>query len=199
MLVDYKLLQALMMLFVILDPIGNAPLFFMFTSDLPEGERRRTIMMSVVVASFILLCFAVAGDLLFDFFGLTLYDFEIAGGTVLFIYAVLGLLGKMEVEEVATESLAVVPLATPLLAGPGAITTVIYIKQAMGFAYAFTSIAFNSIVALILLLNGERLLRLLGRNGAVALSKIMAMILAGIAVAIIREGLVGLAAALKAA
>jgi len=187
-----ELLQATLMLFVVLDAIGNAPLFYYFTKHLEPLRRRRTIRLSIVVAGMILLIFILTGDLILSYFGITIDDFRIAGGVILFIYAVLGILGHSAAEEVKEEEIAIVPLATPLLAGPGAITIVIYVKYSMGLTIALLSLFINIVLAWIMLESGDKLLNLLGRYGSIILSKIMAILLAAYAVAMIREGLMSI-------
>ena len=189
----YVFLQSSLILFVILDPLGNAPIFYSLTMMLSEKDRRSIIKMSVIVATIILLIFSLGGPLILQFFSITVDDFRIAGGTILFIIAVKGILGRVEAESVEREAVAIVPMATPLLAGPGSITTVIYIAQAFGIHYSVLSIIINSIIAYILLVNGDKLLAILGKNGSIALARIMAMVLAAIAVSMIREGVVHIA------
>jgi len=185
----YAFLQTTLILFVILDPLGNAPIFYSLTIMLSEKDRRSIIRMSVIVATLILLIFSIGGVLILSFFNITVDDFRIAGGTILFIIAVKGILGRVEAETVEREAVAVVPMATPLLAGPGSITTVIYIAQAYGIHYSIISIIINTAIAYLLLVNGDKLLAILGRNGSIALARIMAMILAAIAVSMVREGI----------
>jgi len=181
-----ELITAVFMLFVVIDAPGNAPLFYFFTKDLELDRRIKTIRKSILVATGILF---FSGDLVLRYLGITVDDFKIAGGAILFIYAVLGILGHTEAEEVSSDDLAVVPLATPLLAGPGAITVIIYIKYAMGFVIALASLAINMVVAWILLENGGRLLSMLGRHGSMVLSKVLAILLAAYSIALIREGI----------
>jgi len=186
----YAFLQTTLILFVILDPLGNAPIFYSLTIMLSEKDRRSIIRMSVIIATLILLIFSIGGVLILSFFNITVDDFRIAGGTILFIIAVKGILGRVEAETVEREAVAVVPMATPLLAGPGSITTVIYIAQAYGIHYSIISIIINTAIAYLLLVNGDKLLAILGRNGSIALARIMAMILAAIAVSMVREGII---------
>jgi len=185
------------MLFIILDPLGNAPIFYFLTMMLSEKDRRSIIRLSVIVATLILLIFSTGGVLILNFFNITVDDFRIAGGTILFIIAVKGILGRVEAETVERETIAVVPMATPLLAGPGSITTVIYVAQAYGIHYSIISIIINATLAYFLLINGDRLLAILGRNGSIALARIMAMILAAIAVSMVREGITHIAESIR--
>ncbi len=188
-----EIIQASLTLFVVLDAPGNAPLFYYFTKHMDYGRRRYTIRLSIVIAGMVLLVFILLGDLILSYLGVTMNDFRIAGGAILFIYAVLGLLGHSAAEEAGGEDIAVVPLAMPLLAGPGSITTVIYIKYLMGIWVALISLGINLVVAWILLENGEKMLRLIGRRGGVVVSKIFAILLAAFAIAMIREGVLGIA------
>ena len=182
------LLRATLMLFVVLDPPGNAPLFYYFTRGMEPRARIRTVRTSIIVATGILVAFALLGEAILSYFGITVNDFRIAGGIVLFIYAVLGLMGKSLAEEVSVEDVAIVPLAMPLLAGPGAITVVIYLRYVAGLPITLASIAINMVAAWLLLENGDRLLRMLGRRGSVILDKVMSILLAAYAIAMIREG-----------
>lgn len=188
----YQFLSAVLMLFVVLDAPGNAPLFHFFTKDMEPWKRIRTIRKSIIVATLILLLFGLFGDYVLKYFDITINDFRIAGGIILFIYAVLGILGHTAAEEVSSEEVAVVPLATPLLAGPGSITVIIYLKYSMGLETALLSLAVNMIIAWILLENGEKLLQLLGKQGSTVLSKILAILLAAYSIAMIREGILSL-------
>ncbi|ADI31661.1 MarC family protein [Staphylothermus hellenicus] len=188
----YQLTSAILMLFVVLDAPGNAPLFYFFTKDMEPWRRIYTIRKSIIIATFILLLFGLFGDYILLYFDITVNDFRIAGGIILFIYAVLGILGHTTAEEVSGEEIAVVPLATPLLAGPGSITVVIYLKYSMGLVISLLSIAINMIIAWIMLENGGKLLQLLGKQGSTVLSKILAILLAAYSVAMIREGIISI-------
>ncbi len=183
------IVASVLMLFVVLDAPGNAPLFYFFTREMDHGTRTRIIRRSVLIAFTILLLFGLIGDLILKYFSITLNDFRIAGGIVLFIYAVLGILGHSPAEEARGEDIAVVPLATPLLAGPGAVTLMIYLKYSSGLFITVSSLIINMFIAWILLENGNKLLHLLGKSGSMVLSKIFAILLAGYAIAMIREGI----------
>ncbi len=182
--------SAILMLFVVLDAPGNAPLFYFFTKDMEPYKRVKTIRKSIIIAGFILLLFTLAGDYILRYFNITVNDFRIAGGIILFIYAVLGILGHTEAETITSEEVAVVPLATPLLAGPGAITVIIYLKYSMGLLITLVSLVINLVIAWLLLENGGKLLEYLGKHGSMALSKILAILLAAYSIAMIREGII---------
>ena len=187
--------EAFILLFVILDVVGNIPIFYSVTKDFPPTERIKIIKSSVKVASVLLLFFAVAGWYVLKVFNVSMDDFRIAGGVLLFIIAVEGLLGREKFTKLRPEEVSVVPLATPLLAGPGSLYTVIYLMQPpYSPVHAFFSIAANTVIAWVLLVNSEKVLSKIGRRGAAILSKIMAFIIAAIAVSMIRVSIVNIAA-----
>jgi len=182
-------IQPIMLLFIILDPIGNAPFFYVLTKDFPSSERRRVIKESVIAAMVILLVFAIVGDIIMSYLGITVGDFKVAAGLVLLIYSVLGLLEVRLMPRMEKSSLAIVPMATPLLAGPGAIAATIYIKYSWGIHIALAAIIINTVLALPILLVGDKLEAILGKNGTLILDKIMSLIMAAFAIAIIRDGI----------
>jgi len=181
-------IKSTIMLFVTLDAIGNVPLFYSLTSNYSKLKRRNIITRSVILATFILLFFTLLGDLIFDYFEISLEDFKIAGGIVLFLVAIENILGFGELKLKEQKDIALVPLATPLLAGPAAISTAMYSFKVYGILSTLVSILVNSIVAWFILLKSDYVVEVLGENCANMLSKITAFILAGIAVSMIRSG-----------
>ncbi len=184
------LLVSTLMLFIVLDPIGNSPYFYILTRNYSSEARRKIISMSVSVAAFIMLFFAVLGDIIFELLDVTVDDFRIAAGIILLIYFIAILLEiDLGPKQVSEENIAVVPLAMPLLAGPAAISTVIYIKYVWGLEYALISTVVNLLLAYPILLAGNILAKYMGKNGSLVFEKLMAMIMAAFAVSMIREGL----------
>ncbi|MDH7555912.1 MAG: MarC family protein [Candidatus Methanosuratincola sp.] len=185
-------LQGFLTLFIIFDPIGNVPLFHAFTSSFEAQKKIKILNDSVKVAFVILVVFAVIGTYILDFFTISMNDFKIAGGVLLFIMSIEGLLGKEEGRWMNREDVAIVPLATPLMAGPGSIYTVMYLMQPPnGPLVAFFAIVANVILQWALLRSSNRLMKILGRAGSTIISRIMAFILSAIAIGMIRSGLVG--------
>jgi len=186
-------LTTFIMLFVVFDALGNVPIFYSLTEGLEFKERRRIIQNSVMIAGVILVFFALGGGLILSFFRVSIDDFRIAGGTILFIIAIEGLLGRVEAMKIRPEQLAVVPLATPLLAGPGSISLVIYLMEAgYGPGPTLASIVANVAVAWVILTYCDVFFKVLGKNGSLVVARIMALILAAIAIAMIREGVEGI-------
>ncbi|MEN3016321.1 MAG: MarC family protein [Candidatus Methanosuratincola petrocarbonis] len=185
-------LQGFLTLFIIFDPIGNVPLFHAFTSSFEAQKKAKILNDSVKVAFAILVVFAVIGAYILDFFRISMDDFKIAGGVLLFIMSIEGLLGKEEGRWMNREDVAIVPLATPLMAGPGSIYTVMYLMQPPnGPLVALFAITANVILQWALLRSSNTLMKVLGRAGSTIISRIMAFILSAIAIGMIRSGLVG--------
>ncbi len=178
------------MLFVVLDPIGVSPYVYSILSRLPEDKRGFVLKRAVLSAFIILVAFVVIGDILLSILDVSIDDFRIATGLILLIYATASLFEiQIGYREAGSESIAVFPLATPLLAGPGAVSTVLYIK----YTYSVTIAVIATIIVISLtypiLAASNRILRLLGRHGTLLIDKFMSLIMAGFAVSIIREGL----------
>ncbi len=186
-------LQAFVFLFAIFDPIGTIPIFYALTSKLNREGRRKVIRESILVAFVILIVFAYAGWIFLKFLGVTINDFRIAGGILLFILAVTDLMLEQKRFRTADpDEFAVVPLATPLLAGPGSITTVMIMGTSFGPVITFLVIVANVTVSWFMFVESEFLLHLLGKNGMRVITRIMGLIVAALAVMFIREGIVGI-------
>jgi len=183
-------IQGFITLFIIFDPIGNIPLFQSFTAAFDEKKKRTIINNSVATALVILIFFAIAGLFVLSLFGISMNDFRIAGGILLFIMSIEGLLGKEEARWMNREDVAIVPLATPLMAGPGSIYTVMYLMQ-QGPLVAFFAMVENVALQWLLLKYSSKVMRMLGKTGSTIISRVMAFILSGIAIGMIRAGLMG--------
>lgn len=193
-------LQAFVMLFAIFDPIGSLPIFLSLTSDFPERERRKVAARSSMVAFIILIIFAYGGFYLLSLLRITLNDFKIVSGIILLIFAVEYVLGreKRYVREGKPEEIAVFPLATPLLAGPGSISVVMLTANPpFGPLTTLTIIILNVLIAWIVLGLGSKLRGLLGYQGTAVISKIMGLITGAIAVSFIRDGIIGILESLQ--
>ena len=189
--------QAFIMLFVVFDAIGNVPAFQAFTYRMTPSERRRVARQSVLVAGAVLVAFMAFGRLLFDAINVSVDDFKVAAGIVLFILSVELVLGRLEpgMMKVEAEDVAIVPLATPLLAGPGSISTVMYLVEVIGPIETLASVGLNVALTYLIFRSSERIFGILGRNGSRAVTRIIGLIIAAMAIAIIREGLQGILAA----
>lgn len=185
--------EAFLLLFAVVDALGTVPIFIGLT-DGYTGNRRRIVKQAVVISTAILVLFALFGWLIFDIFGITINDFRVAGGIILFIVAVDHLRGEQDRSRgLEASDVAAFPLATPLLAGPGAISTVVIISSApYSPLLALTVITCNALLSFIILSGSEWVRRALGKNGTIALSRITALLIAALAVSFIATGIAGL-------
>jgi len=183
--------EAFLLLFAILDPVGTVPIFMALTEDKAD-KRRQICRQSVTLATAILFIFAYLGWFIFQILGITLNDFRIAGGIVLFIVAYDHLSGKeARTRKLEAEEVAAFPIATPLLAGPGAISTVVILANPpFGPLVTFVVITLNAILTFFILNRSELVQRLLGVNGTRALTRITALLIASVGVAFVRQGII---------
>ncbi len=190
MLSASELLVAFVAIFVALDIVGTVPLFVSMTRALDDGERKRIINRSMAVALVTALLFIFFGQALFGWLGIELFDFKIAGGIILLLVALADLLGGPGVAHSGTTgSSGIVPLAVPLITGPGVLTTLILQVSSVGLVLTLIALAANYALAWWMLHRSQWITRVIGRDGTVVISKIAALLLAAIAVAMIRSGL----------
>jgi multiple antibiotic resistance protein len=187
-----EFLQTFIPLFVAIDVFGVLPLFVGLTEGLSEDARRSLARQSVMTAFGISIVFLIAGKLLFQFLGITENDFRVGGGIVLLVLAVTDLLFSHEQERRPTESIGVVPIGIPLIMGPAALTTILYTVNAFGYGWAVIALVLNLLIVLVVFLLSGRITRALGKPGSQAIAKVAALFLAGIAVMMIRSGVLGM-------
>jgi len=185
-----ELLKSTIALFVVLNPIGTVPLFIGITQNMKKEERKAVSKTAIVTSGIVLVIFAIAGTGILRLFGITIFSFMIAGGVLLFIVAIELLthgVWRFGGGALPGES-GVVPLAFPLLAGPGAITSVIISYQATGFVITILSIAIVIGITYIILLFVNPIYRLLGRRGSMIVTRVFAIFIAAIAIQYVIEG-----------
>jgi multiple antibiotic resistance protein len=176
-----------------IDPIGNVAIFAGLTVSLTRAERRRTALRATVYATVILVVAVVAGQIILDAIGIHLHSLKVAGGIILFLFGLQMLFGRLDAEPKAPEpgrDLAVFPLAVPSIAGPGAMMAVILLTD--NDVYTVAEQAQTGVVLLvvllltyILLLFSDAILRIIGRQGAAILVRVMGIILCSLAVEIV--------------
>jgi len=201
------LLAAIASVLAIVDPIGTLPFFTALTEGFSASDREVVVQRSIGVAGAVLAVFALFGRFLFAAFGFTLQAFEIAGGVLLFMVAYDMLRGEItrtkltpaDREEALArrDEIAVVPLGIPLLAGPGAISTVMIFEGNAGndllsVLATFIAIAITVAVTYIVLHYGPAIVRSIGRIGVMAITRVLGLLLAAVAVQFIANGVLGL-------
>ncbi len=183
-----ELLRATVSLFIVMDPIGLVPLIVSLTSNLTKEQSRRVIRSTIYTAAALLIAFALAGHQILQVFGISIESFSIAGGILLLLLSFELLLKGWELKGNAIE-MGAVPLAFPLLVGPGAITTTIITLERYGMAVALLSVAIAIALTLLIFSSMHLLYRLLGQLGSLIVSRVMAILIAAIAIEFIISGI----------
>ncbi|MBN1818695.1 MAG: MarC family protein [Sedimentisphaerales bacterium] len=178
-------------MFVAVDPIGILPLFLSLTEGMEPAMRKRIVRHSVLAAMAVAVVFVFLGRGLFHLLGITMYDFMVAGGALLFIIATLDLISGIKIAR-RIEAISVVPLGIPLIAGPAVLTTGLMLVGVHGYGITLAAIAVNIAIAGAVLLSADFWRRILGNAGSQAVSKVASLLLAAIAVMMLRKGIYGI-------
>lgn len=185
-------------LWVVIDPIGTIPVFVAVAATMGASKRRATALLATAVSGGVLLFFLVFGQLLIDALDISLLSFQVAGGIVLFLFALTMIFGepKQEEDKRSVEvdvamgddrpSPAIFPLAVPSLASPGAMLAIVMLTDNNTFAIseqAITAAIMMSVlaVAYLFMLLADPIIRVIGYSGAAIISRVMGMILASVA------------------
>ncbi|MDH7510823.1 MAG: MarC family protein [Methanolinea sp.] len=188
-----SLLYAFSALFVILDPILSVPIFASMTRGQSSAEISKQAVIAVAVAGFLLYIFLFFNFFIFDILGISLPSFQVAGGFLLFILGMQMALGiDIGRPRDRSPSAAGVIIGTPLLCGPGAITTVILLVNEMGVLIPAAAIALSLGATWIILRFSAEIQRLLGDCVTEIMARVLGMLVAAIAVKIIADGIIGL-------
>ena len=176
-------------LFVAVDAIGVLPMFMGFTHGMEAVKIRRILYQSVITAAMVALAFLAVGTVILRLLGITVADFMVAGGILLFVISMSDLLSTEKSQrKVDPDSLGAVPLGVPLITGPAVLTTSILLMNENGILVTALAIILNILIAgMIFFLSGP-ISRFLGNAGAKTISKIASLLLAAIAVMIVRKG-----------
>jgi multiple antibiotic resistance protein len=178
-------------LFVAVDAFGVLPMFLSLTDGLDSKRLRTVIIQSVLTASSVAVVFILAGPVLLRFLGITVPDFMIAGGFLLLAISLNDLLtGEKRLRETDVSSLGAVPIGIPLITGPAVLTTCILLANTHGKPITAAAVMFNIALAGLIFGFAEPITRRLGRTGSKAISKVASMLLAAIAVMLMRKGVV---------
>jgi len=198
-----QILNLFVMFLVVVDPISLAPLYMALTRDVPEAQRRHMAIKGVLVATGVLVAFLFTGRYLLAVLGVGMPAFRIAGGILLFLLAIDMVFARQSglrsttARERAEAShrldISVFPLAIPLIAGPGTMTTLLLASEAdagpWDLALVLTVLLFVLLLTLASLLAAERIVRLMGETGSNVVSRVLGIILAALAVQYMLDGM----------
>ncbi len=183
-----KFLIAWIPLFVALDPIGLVPLFLGLTQGVEPTRRHRIGRQAALTAAIVAVGFMFLGRALFNVVGISVGDFKVAGGIILLVLAARDLVRTDTEPLPLAEDFGVVPLGLPMIAGPATLTALLILLDSVGPVYTLAALAVNLALVAIAFHFSERLASLIGLTGLRAVSKIISLLLAAIAVSLIRAG-----------
>lgn len=187
------------LLWAVIDPIGTIPVFISATRGQTTEERKKVARIAAITAAGILLFFVIVGEVVLRAMGVPLLAFQISGGIILFLFALTMVFGESKPEEELrvvkkVEDAAIFPLATPSIAGPGAIMAVVLLTENGRHSIleqTFTALTMLTVVFVtyLMMLGAEWLNRFIGDGGASVISRVMGLILASIAATNILHGI----------
>ncbi len=188
----------LAILWAVMDPISHVPLFLAATGALDAAERRRVAIRAVCIAYGLLAGFGLFGQVILHAMGVSLLSFQIAGGSILFLFAISMVLGngtEMTSSNDSSLSIAIYPVATPIIAGPGSLLTMVLLMDnqrgdLVGQIVTLVALALIAALLLAAFLMSTAIHRVIGVGGANLLRRIMGLILAALAVNMILSALV---------
>ncbi|MDD5496241.1 MAG: MarC family protein [Candidatus Omnitrophica bacterium] len=177
-------------IFVAMDAIGILPIFMGFTEHLKKREKQRIINQSIVTAFLIGIIFLFLGKAIFWILGVYVADFKIAGGAVLLAISLRDILQYEKNRKLPSQTMGAVPIGTPLVVGPAVLTTIIILVDLYSPVITVFSFVANLLITWVTFSYEGKISGFLGRAGSKAVSKIAALLLAAIAVMMMRKGLV---------
>ena len=186
-----KFVIAFVPIFVAIDAIGMVAIFIGMGANVDAKRRQQQALIGIGTALAISVGFVFLGKLIFKALGITVADFQVAGGLLLLTFAVRDLLDMGADKGPTTEDFGVVPLGMPLIAGPALLTALLVLADSVGAAYTLLSLVLNLVIVAVIFCHADRLTKWLGRQGIKGVSKLVSLLLAAIAVSLIRRGWLG--------
>lgn len=193
------IITAFITFFTVIDPIGTIPVFIAVTASSTKAEKKKTAIKASLFAAGVLLFFIILGELILNAINIRLATFQIAGGVVLFLFALSMIFGDSKPEEELSnikknDDKAIFPLAMPSLASPGAILAAILLTENAKYSIIEQSLTALMMllvigVALILMLMSNTIFKYIGKSGASVISRIMGLLLSSVAIQNILEGI----------
>jgi multiple antibiotic resistance protein len=177
-------------LFVAVDAIGVLPLFLNLTEGIEKKKVNRVIFQSTITAVAVALAFLVLGKLILNMLGITVADFMIAGGSLLFVISLKDMVAiEKKKYAIDPESVGAVPIGVPLIVGPAVLTTMILLLDQHGARLTVLAVLLNIAITALIFALSDGIYRLIGKAGSKTVSKLANLILASIAVMMVRKGI----------
>jgi multiple antibiotic resistance protein len=186
-----KFLIAFIPIFVAIDAIGMVAIFIGLGANVDPKRRQQEALLGIGTALAISVGFMFLGKLIFQALGITVADFRVAGGLILLAFAVRDLLEMGGEKRPTTEAFGIVPLGMPLIAGPALLTALLVLIDSVGMIFTLVSLIVNLLIVAVVFRYADRLTKWMGKQGINGISKLVSLLLAAIAVSLIRRGWLG--------
>ncbi len=186
--VTTKFLVAFIPIFVAIDAVGMVAVFIGLGASLEPKRRQSEALLGILTALAISVGFMFLGKLVFQALGITVADFQVAGGLILLAFAVRDLLDAGGEKRPKAVAFGIVPLGMPLIAGPALLTALLVLTDTVGVAYTLLSLLINLLIVALVFRYADLLTKLMGQQGINGVSKLVSLLLAAIAVSLIRRG-----------
>jgi len=175
--------------FVAFDALGILPIFVSLTSEMEQSERKRVVQQSTLTAFLVSIGFLVAGKWVFALLGITVSDFKIAGGILLFIFAIVELIFPERTRTFPKETIGVVPIGIPLIVGPAVLTLLLMIVSTYGYLSTLLCLILNLLIVYSVFSQSQWIMRLMKEGGTKGVAKVSSLLLAAFAMMMIRMGI----------
>ncbi len=176
-------------LFIALDALGNLPFVISLSEGMSNHERRNMAHIAIIGATIVGLAFLFFGQFILNVLGISVGSFAIAGGLILLVLSINYMMTDRLVQVSKQDTVAIVPIGTPLLVGPATITTLLLLASQFSLAIVLLSFVLNMLVSWVIFLLSNQVTRFLGQGGLKVVSKVFDLLLAAIAVSMIIKGL----------
>jgi len=190
-LLSFKIFLPFIPLFVAFNVLGILPIFFSLTSEMAHPERNRVARQSVLTGFLVSIGFLGVGKSIFVLLGITVSDFQIAGGILLFIIAIVDLIFPEKTRTFPKETMGIVPIGIPLIVGPAVLTLLLIIVQTYGYFSTLLCLILNLLIVWLVFSQSHRIMRLMKEGGAKGIAKVSSLLLAAFAMMMIRMGFEG--------
>ena len=179
-------------LFVAIDVLGLVPIFLSLTRKMKPDEKKKLITEATLTALIVALVFLFGGRMIFNFLGITENDFRVGGGIVLLVFAIVDLFFSGEENRMPQTTVGVVPIGIPLIIGPAVLTMLLILADAYGYIATIAALLANLVLVWLIFRHSNLIIRIMGDAGSKAFAKVAALLMAAIAVMMIRIGLTGM-------
>lgn len=190
-LISLKIFLPFIPLFVAFDILGILPIFVSLTSGMESFERKRVVRQSILTGFLVSIGFLAVGETIFSLLGISVADFKIAGGILLFIIAIVDLIFPEKTRSFPRETMGVVPIGVPLIVGPAVLTLLLMIVHNYGYFSTILCLVLNFIIVWLVFNQSGWIMRLLKEGGARGVAKVSSLLLAAFAMMMIRMGIMG--------